>query len=253
MFRSALPIRTCDQCGSKMPFGRNRVRQPDGSLICAGCAAGAPGTRMHGSANPSCPNCGEPVTWADTTNWPAAHQDDSWWNCPSCGASGDEDALSPSDFSLEVWSMRREAHDSGDGETIFHCPFCGGGQVWARSDGTTMCDFCDAAFTVQVQPVRSAMPQTVNGQPVQVPGMPGQAGSNADALADAADPAQPFQPPDSEAPAFSPPDQPVVAHYVTAAGAVLDEDGFERHLAILHADDRPAVIAQVKADRASHG
>ncbi len=62
------------------------------------------------------------------------------------------------------------AHDSGDSVTIFHCPFCGSGQVIARSDGSVECEFCHAAFTVQVQPEFSAFPQTIGGGPVDVPG-----------------------------------------------------------------------------------
>jgi hypothetical protein len=65
------------------------------------------------------------------------------------------------------------AHDSGDGETIFHCPFCGSGAVSGGQDGTVTCDFCHTAFTVQVQPRHTNMPQTINGQPYNVPGMPG--------------------------------------------------------------------------------
>ena len=73
-------------------------------------------------------------------------------------------------------AMKKHAHDSGDGETIYHCPFCGSGQVIARSDRTIECEFCHTCFTVQVQPEFSAFPQTINGMPVQVPGMPGQSG-----------------------------------------------------------------------------
>ena len=73
-------------------------------------------------------------------------------------------------------SLHKQAHDSGDGETIYHCPFCGSGQVIARSDRTIECEFCHVCFTVQVQPQYPAFPQTVNGVPVQVPGMPGQTG-----------------------------------------------------------------------------
>jgi len=72
--------------------------------------------------------------------------------------------------------IQRLAHDSGDGTTIMHCPFCGGGQVIGRSDGTVECEFCGTAFTVQVQPVYSGFPQTVNGMPFPIPGMPGQIG-----------------------------------------------------------------------------
>jgi hypothetical protein len=74
--------------------------------------------------------------------------------------------------------LQKTAHDSGDGETIYHCPFCGSGQVIARSDRTIECEFCHTCFTVQVQPQYSAFPQTVNGVPVDVPGMPGQVGAD---------------------------------------------------------------------------
>jgi hypothetical protein len=43
--------------------------------------------------------------------------------------------------------MQKQAHDSGDGETIYHCPFCGSGQVIARSDKTIECEFCFAGET----------------------------------------------------------------------------------------------------------
>lgn len=64
------------------------------------------------------------------------------------------------------------AHQSGDGVTIAHCPFCGSGQVIGRSDGNTECQFCNQAFLVRVQPVFSAFPQSIDGMPVQIPGMP---------------------------------------------------------------------------------
>jgi len=70
-------------------------------------------------------------------------------------------------------STRKVAHDSGDGETIYHCPFCGAGQITARSDGTAECGYCEAVFTVQVQPKHPSMPQTINGVPVNDPSMPG--------------------------------------------------------------------------------
>lgn len=65
-----------------------------------------------------------------------------------------------------------EAHQSGDGVTIAHCPFCGSGQVIGRSDGNVECQFCNQAFMVRVQPMYSAFPQSVDGMPVQIPGMP---------------------------------------------------------------------------------
>ncbi|QDN94998.1 hypothetical protein FNV58_01300 (plasmid) [Streptomyces sp. RLB1-9] len=64
------------------------------------------------------------------------------------------------------------AHQSGDGITIAHCPFCGSGQVIGRSDGNTECSFCNQSFLVRVQPMFSAFPQSIDGMPVQIPGMP---------------------------------------------------------------------------------
>ena len=80
--------------------------------------------------------------------------------------------------------ISKTAHDSGDGSTIYHCPFCGSGQVIARSDRTIECEFCHTAFTVQVQPMFPAFPQTINGMPVQVPGMPGEVGTGGPDTAD---------------------------------------------------------------------
>jgi hypothetical protein len=65
-----------------------------------------------------------------------------------------------------------EAHQSGDGITIAHCPFCGSGQVIGRSDGNTECSFCNQSFLVRVQPMYSAFPQSIDGMPVDIPGMP---------------------------------------------------------------------------------
>lgn len=74
---------------------------------------------------------------------------------------------------IRHYSMQYLAHDSGDGQTVYHCPFCGGGNVIGRSDGTIECGFCNTHFTVQVQPEFAGMPQTIDGQPYDVPGMPG--------------------------------------------------------------------------------
>ena len=75
--------------------------------------------------------------------------------------------------SIRHLAMQFVAHDSGDGQTVYHCPFCGGGNVTGRSDGTIECGFCETHFTVQVQPAFAGMPQTLNGQPYDMPGMPG--------------------------------------------------------------------------------
>jgi hypothetical protein len=98
------------------------------------------------------------------------------------------------------------AHDSGDGETIYHCPFCGGGQVVGRSDGTVECGYCKANFTVQVQPQRPGTPQTIDGQPYDIPEMPGVPGEPAPEVpVPGAVPPEVAEVPVEEEPPFPPP------------------------------------------------
>lgn len=161
------------------------------------------------------------------------------------------------------YSIRRTAHDSGDNQRIFHCPFCGSGRVIAGSDGTTDCGFCNQSFTVQVQPRYPSFPQTVNGQPVQIPGMPGQPD---------------MAPPGTFGPGANPPDDPDASGgfpggdedgggddlaspddeppflkntslYRTAAGDALPEDKYLRHLALAVAYDHSTVLRHVRASR----
>lgn len=166
-------------------------------------------------------------------------------------------------------ATRKVAHDSGDGATIFHCPFCGSGQVLARSDRTTECEYCHACFTVQVQPQFPAFPQTIDGMPMQVPGMPGQVGgppaAPGDPMQDPMDPMgggdpmdpemgaqDPAEDPDAEAEADGGEDAPPWAKNSmlrTASGASLGWDDYIKHLAIRHADDKDAVIRRVRSGR----
>jgi uncharacterized Zn finger protein (UPF0148 family) len=156
-------------------------------------------------------------------------------------------------------ARQKVAHDSGDGATIYHCCFCGGGNVIARSDGTTECGYCQTAFTVQVQPMHPNMPQTdpATGQPINNADMPGQPGVPGEVPSDQSGSSDPgvFEPPGAAAPAFVPPEQPALPvaassrFYITAKGVALDEDAFLRHIAIAHADDREKVIEQVRQSR----
>lgn len=92
-------------------------------------------------------------------------------------------------------SVRKNAHDMGDGVTISHCPMCGSGQVIAGSDGSTECQYCHTSFTVRLQPMYPAFPQTVNGVPVQIPGMAPQApGGPMDGMPPQGDPNDPDAP-----------------------------------------------------------
>jgi hypothetical protein len=166
-------------------------------------------------------------------------------------------------------AVRKQAHDSGDGATIFHCPFCGSGQVIARSDRTTECEFCHTCFTVQVQPQFPAFPQTIDGMPMQVPGMPGQVGGppavpdpaaggmpGEDPMGggDPADAEGDFPPDDDEAAAddSGEDDSPPWAKNSmlrTASGAALDWDNYLKHLAIRFADNKDDVIERVRKGR----
>lgn len=167
-------------------------------------------------------------------------------------------------------ATRKTAHDSGDGATIFHCPFCGSGQVIARSDRTIECEYCHTCFTVQVQPQFPAFPQTINGAPVQVPGMPGQIGGppaapgqdpmdpmggggfppgedgaedDGNPFADGAEDGEEEEPQDDEgsAPPFA-----KGSMLRTASGASLPMDSYLAHLAIKFADDKDRVIERVR-------
>lgn len=166
----------------------------------------------------------------------------------------------------------KNAHDSGDGETIFHCPMCGSGQVIARNDGSVECEFCSCCFTVQIQPQMPAFPQTIDGQPVDVPGMPN-GGRDANVPPGTApvggdDPMDPDVDPSDPDAAQVPPgedgdpqdadddggdDKPAFLKgsallYRTASGRVLNETQYVRHLAITHANDPAKVLAKIRAE-----
>lgn len=159
-----------------------------------------------------------------------------------------------------------------------NCPFCGSGQVIARSDRTTECEYCHTCFTVQVQPQFPAFPQTIDGMPMQVPGMPGQIGGPP-AAPPGADGTMPPEaagvgmdgmdddsrfPPDDEdggapgdeddgggdddAPPFA---KGSALHYRTASGAILNFDHYVRHLAIKYTDpqERDAVLRRVREEQ----
>ena len=199
--------------------------------------------------------------------------------CPKCGLE-DEVHIAESNYvwakvasardSIRAIAMQYVAHDSGDGETIYHCPFCGGGQVTGRSDGTVECGFCQNAFTVQIQPVHPGAPQTINGQPVEWPGQPEgtfqpdrevQPGAETGGMDQPdqaeAPPGQPSTEEPAQAPGGGPaperknpvPPQFANASFVTQAGHVLDTEAYMRHLAIRFADNPQDVLAEVRAER----
>jgi hypothetical protein len=164
---------------------------------------------------------------------------------------------------IRSFAMQFVAHDSGDGETVYHCPFCGGGKVTGRSDGTIECGFCNAAFTVQVQPMHPGAPQTINGQPVQWPGQPEGEFSPVPGDIDPTNP-DPTAPPVDAVPGAAPPGLPPAeddkpkgpvppqfarGSFITQLGHVLPAEAYQRHLALLVADDSEAVLAEVRAEK----
>jgi DNA-directed RNA polymerase subunit M/transcription elongation factor TFIIS len=178
-------------------------------------------------------------------------------------------------------SLRTIAHDATENEAIRHCPFCGGGKIIGRADGSVECEFCHHYFTVQVQPQYPNFPQTINGMPQDIPGMPGQVeqpgmdggagglppgddeqGGDEDAPPWAQDGGQGY--PDDAAAAKEgeqappgdddddnqpPPFAKKSSAFRTATGAVLSEDDYARHLAIRLAPDRDAMIARIREER----
>lgn len=199
--------------------------------------------------------------------------------CDGCRKEGrhpSEDETWPSrKENLTMTGARKLAHDSGDGATIYHCPFCGSGQVIARSDRSIECEYCHQCFTVQVQPQFPAFPQTINGMPMQVPGMPGAPGGlpqdpGADPMGGmgmppgqdvppmdgGAGPGDPMTPGEDEEPEDDgeeeSDDAPPFAKgsmLRTASGARLAYDDYLRHLAIRHADNKDAVLDRVRSER----
>lgn len=168
-------------------------------------------------------------------------------------------------IAADMPSIVKVAHDSGDGETIFHCPMCGSGQVLARSDGSVLCEFCNTAFTVQIQPQYPAFPQTSQGMPVQVPGMPyggesaevpannpmtgetdPMAEEDPNAAPDAAEEGQ-GEAAEGQEPAEN--ENPFAKNsFKTASGAILDEDHYLQHLALMHLPDRKSVLAKIRRE-----
>ena len=140
---------------------------------------------------------------------------------------------------------RKTAHDAGEGEALAHCPFCGGGNIWGRSDGTVVCGYCDRHFTVQIQPAHPAMPQSLDGESLDVPGMPGEVGGEPEGTVEEDPPEEPEaeDEPDEGDEDDEDGEQKEGKYLLTEAGYALDEDAFIRHLALRHADD-PETVAK---------
>ena len=232
--------RTCDGCGRKMSPWVPRKKNAAGQSVCEGCLNGREGRPLSRHAE-------QQVIRAQ------AH-------------------LTPD----PAGQLIKVAHGNMDGVTVFHCPFCGSGQV--VNEGTSIaCGFCHTSFTVLVQPQFPMMPATVEGQPytpgVGVGGGPG-------TPPPAAGPAQPAPTadddegsfggdplsekantdggdegkPDDSKPADDDKDKNPFAKgssLVTAQGVALPVDQFMAHLALKHSPDRERTLAEVQQGRAN--
>jgi len=171
-------------------------------------------------------------------------------------------------------AAKHVAHDPGDPAVVAHCPTCGSGSVTRRSDGSVECDFCGGVFTIWAQPKFPAMPQTSDGQPVDIPGMPPReqaspVGPDGFAPAGTGAPSTGFAPagggpvavPDAQPKRVAPvpgvapvppqknPMAATSALYLTDDGVAIGEDSYLARLALEVADDREAVLLQVRASR----
>jgi GNAT superfamily N-acetyltransferase/ribosomal protein L37AE/L43A len=183
-------------------------------------------------------------------------------------AADDEFESPTSKEGSAMTSLRRQAHDASENQDLRHCPFCGSGKIIGRADGTVECEFCHNYFTVQVQPQFPNFPQTMNGMPMSIPGMPGQVEtpsgvgpngedmgamppgqegmegggvpSDLDGDSDETEESEDTQ---AEPPPFA------KSSFRTVTGALLPEDDYVRHLAIHLATDRSAMIARIRDER----
>lgn len=203
--------------------------------------------------------------------------DDDDWGRSHYGvktARGDDDLKGPIEMtaSKKLPTLRMLAHDATEDQELRHCPFCGSGKIIGRQDGSVECEFCHGYFTVQTQPQFPNFPQTINGAPQSIPGMPGQVetpggdggfppgGDDEAAMGEE----QGEGPPWAQAPTDGPSEEtdegaesasgeepPPFAKksFRTATGARLTEEDYVRHLAIALAPDRSAMIRRIAAER----
>lgn len=194
--------------------------------------------------------------------------------CPACVATPRGGLVSAQPWTasrmeqgMSKAPIDKVAHDSGDQFRVFHCPFCGSGQLTSRSDGGAECAFCGAVFTVRVQPAYPAMPQTQDGAPVNVPGVPDadpaqgvqQGGAPMGSVPfDEGDPMDPDALPDEdeedpgqEGPPAEDGGNPFAkgSSLKTSTGAILDRENYARYLALKAANRAPETLAAVRDSR----
>lgn len=135
------------------------------------------------------------------------------------------------------------AHDSGDGFTIMHCPFCGSGMVIARGDGSAECAYCNQVFTVQVQPFYPGLPQSDPNVPLFGGDHPAP-GEEPDVPAEEADDA-------SNGAGEAENKAQASRRYITSTGVALDHNAFIFRLAMQHADVPELVVSARRREAAT--
>ena len=220
-----LPVRQCDDCKTAMAPYTPR-KKVGGKFLCPACVATPRGGMVSSGANIKNAMRLEPETMSNFV---------------------------------------KVAHDSGDQFRIFHCPFCGSGQLTARSEGGAECGFCATVFLVKVQPAYPAMPQTQDGILVDMPGVPspdaagGIEQGNPEQLDE--DPNAPVDPEalddSGELPEdFDGEENPEDANLPfnrksmrTQAGVEVSTEDYMRHLALKITGKSPRVVRSVRASR----
>jgi hypothetical protein len=199
---------------------------------------------------------------------------DNGWTVHTHRAEWPDRFPSPADIPDHVIEFIRstgrkvEAHGGGDDPTVRHCPFCGSGQVVARSDGMIECQFCGNYFDVSMHPEFSGMPQTDPETGLPIPGAdvddgngdvpPGtDPGVSADAEGVFVPPGPDGAPTDATDGIFIPPKAAglitgsnaayLARLYRTARGHDLPEDWYVAHLALTFADNRDRVLEAVRS------
>lgn len=143
----------------------------------------------------------------------------------------------------------RLGHQMADPTVVAHCPFCGSGDVIARSDGSVECVFCSRYFSISEQPQYASLPGAQG--PLIDEGFDGE--EPVDMVQEVLNEAPSFVAPQPNAPQKSVPQEGMDENAIakgsvlrTSTGALLDEESYALHLALKYGE-REAVLASRRA------
>lgn len=137
----------------------------------------------------------------------------------------------------------RLGHQMSDPTVVAHCPFCGSGDVIARSDGSVECVFCSRYFSIFEQPQFASFPGEQDSLMDDGFGEEEQEGLAQEGLVDAA----PFVAPQNDAQQ----EESIIAKggvMRTSSGFMLDEESYALHLALRHGR-RKEILAKNRRSR----